>query len=127
MSYETLERVKDIVTTKHDEGNGVVILDRKPYNNAIGEIISDNSKFEKLSEDPTLKREASLQRFLRKLKQKNFFNETEYNKLYPSGSALARIYGTPKMHKFFSSDSFLKFYPIVSSIATFNYKLARLL
>ena len=28
----------------------------------------------------------------------------EYDKFYPSGSASARIYGTPKMHKFSSSD-----------------------
>ena len=71
-----------------------------------------------------MKREASLQRFLRKLKQKIFFNEIEYDKLYPSGSAPARIYGTPKMHKFSSSDSFPKLRPIVSSIGTFNYNLA---
>ena len=68
-----------------------------------------------------MKREASLQRFLRMLKQKNFFNEIEYDKFYPSGSAPARIYGTPKMHKFSSSDSFPKLRPIVSSIVTFNY------
>ena len=74
-----------------------------------------------------MKREASLQRFLRKLKQKNLFNEIEYDKLYPSGSAPARIYGTPKMHKFSSSDSFPKLRPIVSSIGTFNYNLARFL
>ena len=55
---------------KPDKGNGVVFLDRKLYNNAIEEIISETSKFEKLSEDPTLKRKASLQRFLSKLKQK---------------------------------------------------------
>ena len=122
-----LRKNKDIVVTKPDKGNRFVILDRKLYNNAIEEIISDSSKFEKLSEDPTLKREASLQRFLRKLKQKNFFNEIEYDKLYPSGSAPARIYGTPKMHKFSSSDSFPKLRPIVSSIGTFNYKLARFL
>ena len=86
-----LRKNKDIVATKPDKGIGIVILDRKLYNNAIEEIISDSSKFEKLNEDPTLKREASLQRFLRKLKQKNFFNEIEYDKLYPSGSAPARI------------------------------------
>ena len=45
---------------KPDKGNGVVILDRKLYNNAIEEIISDISKFEKFNEDPTLKHEASL-------------------------------------------------------------------
>ena len=65
--------------------------------------------------------------FLCKLKQKNFFNENVYDKLYPSGSAPGRIYGTPKMHKFLSSDSFPKLRPIVSSIGTFNHNLARLL
>ena len=112
---------------KPGKGNGVVILDRKLYDNAIQEIISDTSKYEKPNEDPNLKREASLQRFLRKLKQENLFNENEYDKLYPFGSAPARIYGTPKMHKFSSSDSFPKLRPIVSSIGTFNYNLASFL
>ena len=76
-----LRKNKDIVITKPDKGNGVVILDRKLYNNAIEEIISDTSKFENVNENPTLKHEASLQRFLRKLKQKHFFNEIEYDKL----------------------------------------------
>ena len=124
---QKLRRNKDIVITKPDKGNGVIILDRKLYDNAIEEIISDISKFEKLNEDPSLKREASLQRFLGKLKQKIFLNENEYEKLYPSGSAPTRIYGTPKMHKFSSSDSFPKLHPIASSIGTFNYNLASFL
>ena len=90
-------------------------------------IISDTSKFEKLNEDPILKCQASLQRFLRKLKQKNIFNEIEYDELYPSSSAPAGIYGTPKMHKFSSGDWFPKLRPIVSSLGTFNYNLARFL
>ena len=49
---------------KPDKGNGVVIFYRKLYNNAIEEIISNASKFEKLNKDSTLKREDSLQRFL---------------------------------------------------------------
>ena len=68
-----LRKNKDIVITKLDKGNGVVILDWKLYDNAIEQIISDTSKFEELNEDPTLKREALLQRFLRNLKQKKFF------------------------------------------------------
>ena len=47
--------------------------------------------------------------------------------MYPSGSAPARIYGTPKMHKFSFSDSFPKLCLIISSIGTFNYNLVRLL
>ena len=58
-----LRKNKDITITKPEKGNGVVILDRKFYENGIQEIISDNFKIEKLNEDPTLKREASLQRF----------------------------------------------------------------
>ena len=45
----------------------------------------------------------------------------------PSGSAPARIYGTPKMHKFSSTDTFPELPPIVSSIGNFNYDLARFL
>ena len=55
---QNLTKNKDIVVTKRNKGNGVVILYRKLYNNAIEEIISDTSNFEKLSEEPTLKREA---------------------------------------------------------------------
>ena len=110
-----------------NKDNGVVSLDRKLYSNAIEKIISDTSKCEKLSEDATLKREASLQRFLHYLKQKNFSNKIEYDKFYPCGSAASRIYGTPKMHKLSSSGSLPKLRPIVSSIGTFNYNLARFL
>ena len=48
------------------------MLDRKIYNNAIEQTISDTSKFKKLNEEPTLKCEASLQHFLCKLKKKLF-------------------------------------------------------
>ena len=122
-----LRKNKDIDITKHDNGNGVVILDRRFYDNAIEEIVSDISKFERLGEDPILKREASLQLFLRKLKQKFFFNEIEYDALNPSGSAPAHIYGSPKMHKLSSGDSFPKLRLISASIGTFNYNLARFL
>ena len=57
-----LRKNKDIVITKPNKGNGVVILDQKLYDNVIVEIISDTSTFENLNEDPTLKRQASLKR-----------------------------------------------------------------
>ena len=50
-----------------------------------------------------------------------FSNEIEYDKLYPSGSNPACIYGTPKMHKISSSDLFPKLRSIISSIDTSNY------
>ena len=112
-----LSKNKNIIITKPNKGNGVVSLDQKLYYNSFQEIISDTSKFEKPNEGPTLKHESLVQRFLRKLKQKNIFNENEYNKLYSSGSDPTRIYGSPKVHKFYSSDSFPKPHLIVSSEA----------
>ena len=66
--------------TKLDKGNGVVILDGKPYDNAIQQKKLDISQFKKLDEDPSLKRESLLQRFLDKF-EKTFFNENLYDKL----------------------------------------------
>ena len=57
---------------KPDKGIGFVILDCKLYDKTYQEIISDASKFEMFNADPTLKREASMQPFLRNLKQKIF-------------------------------------------------------
>ena len=59
------------------------------------------------------------------MKQKNFLNKIEYDKLYPSGSAPARFYDTPNVHTLSSSDQFPKVRPIVLAIGAFNYSLAR--
>ena len=74
-----------------------------------------------------MKHEAPLQGFLCNLSKKNFFDEIEYDKLHPSGSASASICGTPKVHKFSSSDSFPKLRLIVSYLGTFNHNLSRFL
>ncbi|XP_065667691.1 uncharacterized protein LOC136087983 [Hydra vulgaris] len=62
-----------------------------------------------------------------KLKAKGFFNDSTNNRIYPSGSHPARIYGLPKMHKLTSSETTINFRPIVSSIGTYNYQLAKFL
>ena len=56
-----------------------------------------------------------------------FFNENEYDILYPSGSAPALIYGTPKLHKFSSSNTYPKLREVASSIGAFNYDLVHFL
>ena len=69
-----------------------------------------------------------LQRFLRTLKnEKKCLNDVDYKFIYPSGSAPAKIYGTPKMHKLTDSDTFPKLRPIVFSVGTYNYNLAKYL
>ena len=49
-------------------------------------------------------------RFLRTLTiEKKCLNDVDYKLIYPSGSAPAKIYGTPKMHKLTLSLSFNQF------------------
>ena len=61
------------------------------------------------------------------MNKKKIFSESEYSDLYPNGSKIARLYGTPKIHKSFSPGSIPPLRPIVSSIETYNYKLAQYL
>ena len=97
--FQKLGNDTRIVILRSEKGNGVVVLDRIQYDNAIKEIISDKPKFKELLEDGTVKREAKLQRFLQKLKnEKKCLNDVDYKCIYPFGSAPAKIYGTPKMH-----------------------------
>ena len=88
------------------------------------EIINDNTKFKVVDSDPTQKREGQLQRFLLKLKKKGVFSQEEYKKIYPTGSMISRIYGLPKTHKLNSNNNKLKLRPIVSTIGSYNNKLA---
>ena len=88
---ELLKR-RDIVFCKPDKGNGVVILDKSDYNDKLLSILKDKSKFKQLQEDPTEKREASLQRYLRLLHKQGVFPEETYNKIRPCGSNPSRIY-----------------------------------
>ena len=80
-----------------------------------------------IKEDPTLLREGRLQRFLRKPLKNGHLDRCVYDKIYPSGSQPARIYGLPKMHKAREPSSIPPFRPIVSSIGTYNYELAKYL
>ena len=107
------------------EWNKVVILDQNLYDNFTQKIMSDTSKFENFNEDPSLNLEVHYNVFYVSWIIKPFFNENEYGKLYPSGSAPARIYDTHKVHKFSCNDLFSKLRPIRSSMGTLNCNLAR--
>ena len=121
---EKLRRNKDIVVTRPDKGNGVVVMDRVIYNQQMYALLSDKNK---LSEDLTKLGEGQLQRYLRELKNKQFLDDATYERIYQSGSQPSRLYSTPKVHKIKSNSEVPSFRPIVSSIGSFNYNLSRFL
>ena len=74
--HRTLKRLannKNIVILRPDKGSRTVFLNKDDYIKKLSDIISDTSKFKKLSADPALLREGQLQHFLIKLKNKQFF------------------------------------------------------
>ena len=84
--YRILQRIKrnkDIILLKPDKSNGVVILDRQVYKDSCMNIIKNVSKFKLLTNDPTLAREAQLQRFLRKLKKIQALDNKTYYSIFP--------------------------------------------
>ena len=99
-------------------------MDREVCIRNIFEIIKENTKFKVLATDPIIAREGQLQMFLRSMKDKKVFTKEVHEKIYPIGSKLVFIYGTPKTHKLkhnFVNELSLR--PIIFSIRTYNYNL----
>ena len=62
-------------------------------------ISVDDSKFKKLSCNPTKSRENSLISYLRNLKRDGIIDAATFRKILPCGSTAGVLYGLPKIHK----------------------------
>ena len=117
---KSLKQDNNIIITRPDKGNGVVILDRQDYILKMTELLSDTSKYRTLPHTDTLKHikaiEDKLNRLTRPLKSNIFNHQT----LHTSGSSPGIMYGIPKTHK---PNTPLR--PVLSAINTPSYKLAK--
>ena len=115
-----------IVILKQDKGRGVVIMNRSAYLEKCFTLLN-NSQFNKLTKDPTHATERKIQRIVRKIKLK--LPSSIYSKIYPSGSAPGKFYGTAKIHKLSPNDTIneLPLRPIASNIGTATYHLSKYL
>ena len=129
-----LKNKKDIIITRPDKGNGVVIMNRSDYHQQILRIINDTTKFAKrerlcgkTKKDITVFREGQLQTFLYSLKKNDLIDDNVYERIRPKGSHPARIYGLPKVHKLKGNapNEIPPIRPIIDSMGTFNYNLAK--
>lgn len=117
-----LRQDKSIIVTRFDKGRGIVLMNKTDYISKMNAILNDSTKFNVLSDDPTIKREARLTRLLSKLKKNGHISDEFYDMARPTGSNPGRLYGLPKVHK---EDVPLR--PVLSSIGTYNYGLAKAL
>ena len=116
---------KNIIITRPDKGNGVVLLDRFDYVNKMLNVLSDHTKFEKVDCPNRYKLiykiEDRINRFLSKLKNSKVLSQEHYSELYVSGSSFGILYGSPKVHKGRS----LSLRPILAAYNLPNYRLAK--
>ena len=112
----------NIVITKADKGNAVVILNKKDYHDKLLNLLSDETKFDCIESDLTIIRENKLKNILTNLVKNNTITKEIFNKIRPVGSRPGIIYGLPKIHK-----PNYPLRPIISSSGTYNYNLVKLL
>ena len=130
LALKDLIKNRDLVIQKADKGNTVVILNKNDYISKMKVILSDLSKFQKLSIDQNkvlnhiVHMENRIIDVLKKLKKKKIISEKKYEDLYPVGSSPGIIYGPAKIHKPIK-DGVPSFHPILSAIGTPTLKLSK--
>ena len=124
-----LKKRDDIVVTKPDKGNGVVVMDKFQYIKLLNEASVDNKeKFRSVSLErpktrgrppkhyhPLLQKEKELETVVRQILPKDVADI-----ICPKGSRLVHLYGLLKTHK-----PELAMRPILSATGTYNFKLAK--
>ena len=98
---KSLSQREDITIMKADKGRGEVVMNKSKYLEKCLTLLN-SEQFVRLNEDPAKTNERKLQRMLRKIKPN--LTDQEYKRLYPSGSAPGKFYGTAKLHKISIND-----------------------
>ena len=106
-----------ILLIKADKGNTVVLLTRQQYLDRMNDILSDDTKFRKVSNDDTLDRQERLQGWCRRHRQ---ILGKDYDDVYPTSASIPVLYGQPKIHK---ANAPLR--PIMSMVGALNHGLAK--
>ena len=118
-----LKRDKDLIITRPDKGNGVVLLQREDYILKMQNILSQQEKFVRVGpvdeNDTTLQQERSLQALLLRAVKRDELTREVYERIRPIGSSRPRMYGLPKIHK---TDAPLR--PILSMIGAPQHAMA---
>ena len=65
------------------------------YYTAVENLFSDKSKFKEIYNNPTPARLSSIQRYLKKLNNRNELNDEVFKKIQPQNTKLAIAHGVP--------------------------------
>ena len=116
----SLRNDPNIIITRPDKGNGVVILNRCDYVNKMYDISNDVSKFLPCNHDTSLASFTKFQRSIYYLKTKKALSDKIYSRIHPTSTTTLYLYGLPKLHK-----PRFPLRPILSCCSSCNYECAR--
>ena len=117
-ALKQLKSNKELVVTKADKGNKVVIMNANDYKTKLNILLSDNDTYEPCVRDPLKFWQQNYNRSLKSI----FADLSNLNKkkIQSYLSSLPYLYGLPKLHK---NDIPLR--PIVSTSGSVTYKLSK--
>lgn len=102
-TIKELRQNHDVIITRPDKGNGVVIMNRTEYVEKMTSILSQTDKFQRIGDaetyDHTTLQERALQAFLLRATKNGHISREIYDEIRPVGSTRPRMYGVPKIHK----------------------------
>lgn len=94
-----LEARKDIVIRQADKGGAIVIQSKVDYNDEINRQLNDETTYQKLLSNPTMRYRKELTRIIQKGSDKGLLNKKESKYLQPNICRVPVIYTVPKVHK----------------------------
>ncbi|XP_065568918.1 uncharacterized protein LOC136032575 [Artemia franciscana] len=112
----------NIIITKADKGNAIVILNDTEYVSKSLNLLSDNKVYEKVDINAVKTTYDNVKKALDNLSLTNRINDKLSRSLLPVRPVIPRFYGVPKIHK---PDIPLR--PIVSTVGSATQKLERYL
>ena len=110
---------------KLDKGNGVVLLNKVDYQDAMNQLFSDKTKFKIIKIDSTSTRLKTVQNYLNNLCKRNEITEAGKKQMRPMSAQLGFAHSLPKIHKAFAN--ILKFCPIIDTTNMPCYKIGQYL
>ncbi|XP_062537658.1 uncharacterized protein LOC134205978 [Armigeres subalbatus] len=112
----------NLVITKADKGNKIVIMETQEYQCKMEELLSNEDTYKKLTTNPTNRILRSINNLLTEWHNKGYIDGSTQRKLKESSCHPPRIYGLPKIHK---DNRTLR--PVVSTIGSATYNIAKYL
>ena len=132
IALQNLSKNKDLIIRKSDKGSPVVIVQRQDYLRKMNDILSDQTKFSKVSlkEDTLLNffinQKKDFHNFLKKLVESKSMAEKTSKSLKPVGTRPGVMCDSYKVRET-SVGNCPPFRPILSALNTPSYKVAKLL